>query len=72
MYINGKTYSGIKQSKFCDKDIQAKYEGDVENWEFDDLGINKISRWSKIRFVKYANFTSPVNYIINFLYTNSK
>ena len=50
-----KTDSGIQWREFGDKDIQVKYKGDIENWKSNGLGLNKISRWSKILFVKYAN-----------------
>ena len=33
-----KTDSGIQWREFGDKDIQSKYEGDVENWNSYGLG----------------------------------
>jgi len=34
--------SGIQWREFGDKDIQSKYEGDVENWNSYGLGLIRI------------------------------
>ena len=50
-----KTDSGILWREFGDKDIQAKYEGDVENWNPHSLGIIRFSDGVKHSLLNLQN-----------------
>ena len=50
-----KTDSGIQWREFGDKDIQAKYEGDVENLNSHRLGLVRFSDGVKHSLLNLQN-----------------
>jgi len=50
-----KTDSGIQWREFGDKDIQAKYEGDVDNWDSHSLGLIRFSDGVKHSLLNLQN-----------------